>query len=320
MFRSARLGLRTSSRNCVESLSLARLGHSTDSAAEELQTSTLLVKCPDAKGIAAALYQVMYDNHCNIVRSDHFTDTAGWTFFQRLCFKLPSTDVASIDSAINKLAQTWRMDYTLQHEKARTKVAVLVSKMDHCLWDLLIRHRQGELKCDLNVIVSNHPDLEHVAQAFNIDFVCIAQPTAPKEKRKQQMESMLEDILHEKGTELIIMARYMQILSDKFCSRHAEHTINIHHSFLPAFVGAKPYHKAFERGVKVIGATAHYATTDLDAGPIIEQGVTRITHRDSVEDMIREGRDLERVVLARAVRWHLENRVMVYGNKTVVFN
>ncbi|KAK9841584.1 hypothetical protein WJX74_008312 [Apatococcus lobatus] len=320
MLRAARSGLRKSLLHTEASFQPSRTTVS-HASAEELQTSTLLVSCPDAKGISAAVFETMYENNCNVIRSDHFTDKADWKFFQRLCFQLPkAADVAAVASAVSRLAQTWKMDYTLQHHNDRRKVAVLVGKMDHCLWDLLIRHKSGELKCDINVVVSNHPDLEWVAQAFGIDFVCISRPQAPKEQRKQVMESMLEDIFQEKGTELIVMARYMQILSEEFCSRHAFQTINIHHSFLPAFVGAKPYHKAFERGVKVIGATAHYATTDLDAGPIIEQGVVRITHRDTVEDMIREGKDLERVVLARAVRWHLENRVMVHGNKTVVFN
>lgn len=211
------------------------------------------------------------------------------------------------------------MSYQLQLGRRYQNMAVLVGKSSHCMWDLLIRHRQGELKANLKVVISNHRDLEHIAQFFGIPFVCIAQTGVPEEDCKPRMEAAIETVLQQHDVELIVLARYMQILSNDFCQRHADHTINIHHSFLPAFIGARAYHKAFQRGVKVIGATAHYATASLDNGPIIEQDVRRISHSDSVNDMVREGKDLERIVLARAVRWHLDNRVIIHDNKTVVF-
>ena len=199
-------------------------------------------------------------------------------------------------------------------------MAVLVSKSDHCLYDLLIRHQSGELPCAIPIIISNHADLAHVASQFGIPFRHLPMEGGDKEAAKAAQEAAMEALLAEQGIDLIVMARYMQVLSRPFCERNAARTINIHHSFLPAFEGAKPYHRAHERGVKIIGATAHYATADLDAGPIIEQDVTRISHRDSVANMIRKGKDLERVVLARAVRAHLENRVIIHGNRTVVFD
>jgi formyltetrahydrofolate deformylase len=198
----------------------------------------------------------------------------------------------------------------------RYKTAIFVSKYDHCLYDLLLRQRAGELATDIALIISNHPDLEPVAEQFGVPFRCL--PITKENKQAQEAEAL--SLLTEAGVDLVVLARYMQILTDTFLSSFSGRVINIHHSFLPAFMGSKPYHRAFERGVKLIGATAHYATAELDEGPIIEQDVVRCSHRDSVHDLVRKGRDLEKVVLARAVRWHLDDRILVYDNKTVVFS
>jgi len=205
----------------------------------------------------------------------------------------------------------WRIAYADQ----RKRLAIFVSRYDHCLYDLVLRHRAGELACDLALVVSNHADLAPVAAQFGLPFRVfeISRDTKADVERRER------ELLVKERIDLVVLARYMQILSGDFIERFPGSIINIHHSFLPAFVGGKPYHQAAERGVKLIGATAHYATTDLDEGPIIEQDVIRTSHRDAVDDLVRKGRDVERAVLARAVRWHLEDRILVYGNRTVVF-
>jgi formyltetrahydrofolate deformylase len=218
---------------------------------------------------------------------------------------------------MEELAGRFRMDYQLRHAERPKRVALFVSKFDHCLYDLLLRHRAGELPCEIPVVVSNHPDLAKAAQQFGVEYVVVPKSGSCDQRVGEEREC---SILADRGIDLVVLARYMQILSESFVKRWNGRIINIHHSFLPAFVGAKPYHQAHERGVKLIGATAHYATPVLDQGPIIEQDVARCTHKDGVEDMIRKGRDLEKQVLARAVRWHLEDRVLVHGNKTVVFD
>jgi formyltetrahydrofolate deformylase len=207
------------------------------------------------------------------------------------------------------------MRWELRYQGRPRRVALLVSKYDHCLQDLLWRYRAGELPCELPLIVSNHPDLEPVARTYGVPFHHLP---VDAETRAAQERAILELLARER-VDLVVLARYMQVLGSELCAAYAERIINIHHSFLPAFVGGKPYHQAYERGVKIIGATAHFVTSDLDQGPIIEQDVACVTHRDTVEDMVRKGRDLERLVLARAVRAQLENRVLVYRNKTVVF-
>lgn len=287
-------------------------------------SATLLVQCPDQKGVVAALAHLLYGFGCNIVESDQFSDVDNNRFFQRIRFVYDDLVVGTgntpvLEKAVTELSQRFDMDWSISYEKKLKKMAILVSKMDHCLFDLLIRHKAGELKCEIPVVISNHPTLGPVADMFGIDFVHFPLDNGKDAEAKLQQELHIEEVLADKAIDLIVLARYMQIFSPEFCSRHWKHTINIHHSFLPAFEGARPYHRAHERGVKIIGATAHYATSELDAGPIIEQNVTRITHRDSVLDMIRKGRDLERLVLAQAVRWHLDDRVLVHGNKTVVF-
>jgi formyltetrahydrofolate deformylase len=207
------------------------------------------------------------------------------------------------------------MNWRLAQSRYRPKMAILVSKYDHCLADLLYRHKSGELHCDIPLIVSNHLDTKPIAEFYNIPFFYV-----PAKEDKNESEQKILDLLKQKETDLVVLARYMQILSEQFVARYPLRVINIHHSFLPAFVGAKPYHQAFARGVKLIGATSHYVTEVLDDGPIIEQDVVRISHRDAVEDLLQKGRDLEKAVLSRAVRWHLENRVLLHGKRTVVFD
>jgi formyltetrahydrofolate deformylase len=278
---------------------------------------TLLVSCPDKRGLVAALAQLLYGHGCNILDSDQHTDPAVGMFFQRIRFDMRSlhTDRFALERAIGDVAERFQMDWRLAYESRRKRVAIFVSKYDHCLYDLLLRHRAGELYCDMAMVVSNHPDLEDVAKQFDVPFhlTPIAKDT------KAQQEQRQWELIDREEIDLVVLARYMQILSPEFTKRYPCRIINIHHSFLPAFIGSKPYHRAYERGVKLIGATAHYATSDLDEGPIIDQDVIRTSHRDSVDDLVRKGRDLEKVALARAVRNHLEDRILVYGNKTVVF-
>jgi len=281
------------------------------------ERATLLVSCPDRRGIVAALAQLLYGHGANIFDSDQHTDPVAAQFFQRLHFDLSDlqTDRGTLERAIFEVAERFGMRFELRYQNELKRVAIFVSKYDHCLYDLLLRHQSGELCCELPLIVSNHPDLERVARQFGVDFELVS---VSKENKSEGEERQLE-LLRERRVDLLVLARYMQILSEPFITSFAGKIINIHHSFLPAFVGGKPYHQAYERGVKLIGATAHYASAVLDQGPIIEQDVVRSSHRDSVADLVRKGRDLEKVVLARAVRLHLEDRVLVYGNKTVVF-
>jgi formyltetrahydrofolate deformylase len=279
-------------------------------------TATLLVSCPDRKGLVAALGQLLYGHGVNILDADQHTDLVAGQFFQRIRMDLRElhTDRLALERAVAEVAARFSMRWHLAYG-AKKRIAIMVSKYDHCLHDLLWRHRAGELACEVVSVVSNHPDLEQVARAYDVPFHVF--PVGKHDKREQ--ETRVAELFERERVELVVLARYMQVLSAELCERWRERVINIHHSFLPAFVGGKPYHQAAERGVKIIGATAHYATSELDQGPIIEQDVTRVTHRDTVDDMVRKGRDLERLVLARAVRLHLEDRVLVQGNKTVVF-
>jgi formyltetrahydrofolate deformylase len=280
--------------------------------------ATLLVSCPDRRGIVATLAQALYGHGANILDSDQHSDPVAKLFFQRIRFDLSElhTDRGSLERALAEVAGRFQMSYRLAFAERRKRVALFVSKYDHCLYDLLLRHQAGELSCEVALVVSNHEDLASVAKQFGVPFRCFP---ITKETKDAQEQRELELIAEEK-IDLVVLARYMQILSPEFVSRLAGRIINIHHSFLPAFVGGKPYHQAYERGVKLIGATAHYVTGNLDEGPIIEQDVIRCSHKDTVEDLARKGRDLEKFVLARAVRWHLDDRVLEYGNKTVVFD
>lgn len=288
------------------------------SAPSTAQTATLLVSCPDRRGLVAALGQLLYGHGVNILDADQHTDADAGLFFQRFRMDLRElhTDRFSFEAAIAEVAERFSMKFRLAYGDQPRRVAILVSKFDHCFHDLLLRHRAGELACAIPLIISNHPDLESAAKAYGVPYHFVPAPGGDKAAQEAAVIALLE----KENIDLVVLARYMQILSPDFCARYLGRMINIHHSFLPAFVGGKPYHQAFERGVKIIGATAHYVTQDLDQGPIIEQDVTRVSHRDSVADMIRKGRDLERNVLSRAVRVHIEDRVLISGNKTVVFD
>jgi formyltetrahydrofolate deformylase len=279
--------------------------------------ATLLLSCPDQKGLVAAVSDFIFRNDGNILDFDHHTDVEERLFLLRATwemagFRVPRSEIAA---AFGPIAERFGMDFELHFSDAVPRMAVLASKQDHCLQDLLWRWRAGELRAELPVVISNHPDLEPVARAFGVCYAFF--PVTPDTKAAQ--EAAIAERLRRERIDLVVLARYMQVLSDALVADRPNRIINIHHSFLPAFAGARPYHQAFARGVKVIGATAHYVTSDLDEGPIIEQDVARVTHRDSVADLIRKGRDLERVVLARAVDLHLGHRVLVHGRKTVVF-
>ena len=280
--------------------------------------ATLLVSCPDRRGIVAALAQLLYGHGANILDSDQHTDIEAGMFFQRIRFDQTDlrTDATTLETAIADVAERFEMNWRLEDSERKRRVAVFVTKVDHCLYDLLLRERSGELNGDIGVIVSNHEILRPVAEQFGVAFHHF--PITPQNKVEQERRQL--EVLAELEIDLVVLARYMQIVSETFISHYPSRILNIHHSFLPAFIGGRPYHQAYTRGVKLVGATAHYATTDLDEGPIVEQDVVRCSHRDAVRDLIRKGRDLERVVLGRAVRWHLEDRVLVYGNKTVVFD
>ncbi len=281
-------------------------------------TATLLLSCPDARGIVAAVAGFISEHGGNIVHADQHTDAAQGRFIQRVeweleGFSLPRDD---IPAAFLPIARRFGMDWDLHFSDTTRRVGVLVSRQGHCLYDLLARWRIGELPAEIAVVVSNHPDLADAAAAAGVPFHHV--PVSPETRPRAEAE--IEAILARHDVDLVVLARYMQILSPGFVAAYPMRIVNIHHSFLPAFAGARPYHQARERGVKLIGATAHYVTAELDAGPIIAQDVVRVSHRDEVPDLVRKGRDLEKVVLARAVRLHLENRIVVSGNKTVVFD
>lgn len=286
--------------------------------AQRKESIVLLIHCKDRRGIVARVSGFIHDFGGNILDSEHHTDEETNEFLMRMEFtteglQIPPDDIAA---AFAPVAKAFEMRYEVRHSIRRTRVAMLVSKQDHCLADLLQRHKRDELHIDVPVIISNHDTCVGWAELFKIPFsVC----PVTKETKPQQEQQVLS-LLREHRIELVVMARYMQILSANFLSQVGCQAINIHHSFLPAFMGANPYRQAYDRGVKIIGATAHYATEDLDEGPIIEQDVMRVGHRDTVDDLVRKGRDLEEVVLARAVRRHVERRVLVYGRKTVVFD
>ena len=278
----------------------------------------LLIHCKDRKGIVARVSGFIHDFGGNILDSDHHTDEDTNDFLMRMEFATEGFQVPpdEIPAAFASIAKVYDMRFEVHPSNRRTRVGMLVSKQDHCLADLLQRHRRDELHVDIPLIISNHDTCASWADLFKIPFAVhpVTKETKPEQERQ------VVTLLKEQRVELVVMARYMQILSADFLSQVGCPVINIHHSFLPAFIGANPYRQAYDRGVKIIGATAHYATQDLDEGPIIEQDVIRVGHRDTVEDLVRKGRDLEEIVLARAVRRHIERRVLVYGRKTVVFD
>jgi formyltetrahydrofolate deformylase len=297
-------------------------------------TAVLLIDCPDRKGLVARVATLLYERGANILHADQHQDHDLGLFFMRVEWGLngsnddPSAqesgktadsgrfDLDGFRAAFAPLAAELGMRWKLSSSGRLPKVALFCSQYLHCMADLLHRWRTGELLCDIPVIVSNHRDVERLAGFYGIPFEFVPASAATRaEAEAKQLE-----LLEAKGIELVVLARYMQVLTPGFVSRYPAAIINVHHSFLPAFTGAKPYHAAHARGVKLIGATSHYVTDLLDDGPIIEQDVARISHRDQVEDLVARGRDLERVVLSRAVRWHLDRRILCYGNKTVVFD
>jgi formyltetrahydrofolate deformylase len=281
-------------------------------------TATLLITCPDAKGIVAAIADFLHQHNANILHADQHQDAENNLFLMRVEWDLAgfNLDEASFNQAFAVIADKFSMQWQLKLSQHKARVAIMVSQYDHCLADLLHRHKSGELACEIPLVISNHRDTEKLVQFYGVDFHYI--PVT--KENKAEAEAAQFKLFDEYNIDLIVLARYMQILSPDFVSRYPQRIINIHHSFLPAFIGARPYHRAFERGVKLIGATGHYVTEVLDEGPIIEQGIERISHRDQVEDLIQKGRDLERVVLSKAVRWHIENRILLYANKTVIFD
>jgi len=281
-------------------------------------TAILLISCPDQKGLVATIADFLYRHNANIVHADQHQDSELGLFLMRVEWDLNDydLDIADFDVQFAPIAEKFQMTWRLALSTHRPKMAIFVSRYDHCLADLLYRHQSGELNCDIPLIISNHTDTQWLAEAYRIPFQHIpVQKDGKHESEKDQLA-----VLRHHHVELIVLARYMQVLSADFIRHYPNRIINIHHSFLPAFHGAKPYHRAFERGVKLIGATSHYVTEILDDGPIIEQDVARISHRDELNDLIQKGRDLEKVVLSRAVRWHIENRILLYANKTVIFD
>jgi formyltetrahydrofolate deformylase len=281
-------------------------------------TATLLISCRDQRGLVASVSDFLYRNDGNIIHADQHTDKEESVFLQRVewelnGFKIQREDIAN---AFQPIADKFGMDWSLRFSDYVPRVAVFTSKLPHCLYDLLARWRMGEFRAEVPLIISNHSDHRAIADEFGVDFHELPITAATR----TQQEAKALELLVAADIDLVVLARYMQVLSEGVVSRYQNRIINIHHSFLPAFAGARPYHNAHERGVKIIGATAHYVTPELDQGPIIDQDVVRVSHRDSVADLIRKGRDLEKIVLARAVDLHLRNRILVYSNKTVVFD
>jgi formyltetrahydrofolate deformylase len=275
-------------------------------------------RCPDRPGLVAAIAQFLYTHGGNILHADQHQDNEASKFFTRIEWSLDRFDLdeATFRQEFTRLADEFRMVWSLARAGHRLKLALFVSRYQHCLIDLLHQHQIGELAGDIALVVSNHPDAKSLADFYGVPFHHLPVTSADK----LEVEARQIDLLENSQVDLVVLARYMQVLSPQFVSQFPQRIINVHHSFLPAFTGAKPYHAAFERGVKLIGATSHYVTEQLDEGPIIEQDVARVSHRDQVHDLIQKGRDLERIVLSRAVRWHLERRILFYGNKTVVFD
>lgn len=284
-----------------------------------MKTAKLLLHCPDQPGILAEVTDFITVNKGNIIYLDQYVDHVENIFFMRIEWELESFLVPQekIEDYFETLyAQKYGMSFRLYFSDVKPRMAIFVSKMSHCLFDLQARYTAGEWNVEIPLIISNHPDLQHVAERFGIPFHLF--PITKETKEEQEKKEM--ELLAKHKVNFIVLARYMQVISEKMIDAYPNRIINIHHSFLPAFVGAKPYHAAFERGVKIIGATSHYVTTELDAGPIIEQDVVRITHKDTVQDLVNKGKDLEKIVLSRAVQKHIERKVLAYKNKTVIFN
>ena len=284
-----------------------------------MKTAKLLLHCPDKPGILAEVTDFITVNKGNIIYLDQYVDHVENILFMRIEWELKDFLVPQEkieDYFATLYAQKYEMNFRLYFSDTKPRMAIFVSKMSHCLFDLLARYTAGEWNVEIPLIISNHPDLQHVAERFGIPFHLF--PITKETKEEQEKKEM--ELLAKHKITFIVLARYMQVISEQMINAYPNRIINIHHSFLPAFVGAKPYHAAFERGVKIIGATSHYVTTELDAGPIIEQDVVRITHKDTVQDLVNKGKDLEKIVLSRAVQKHIERKVLAYKNKTVIFN
>ncbi len=277
----------------------------------------LLISCPDCKGITAAVTNFIFEHKGNIVSADQHIDEQSNTFFMRIEWSLQGFSLkrGDIEKHFLPLAKTFKMTWSLHLTEKLPRVAIFVSKYTHCLYDLLLRHKEGQLPCTIRLLISNHPDAKPIAKEFGIKFFEF--PIKPKTKRAQERKEL--ELLKKEEIDLIVLARYHQVLTPVVLSHFPNKIINIHHSFLPAFVGGDPYRQAYQKGVKIIGATSHYVVKELDAGPIIEQDTTRVTHRDALRDLVRKGQDLERMVLSRAVRWHLQRKILCYNNKTVIF-
>ena len=284
-----------------------------------MTTAKLLLHCPDKPGILAEVTDFITVNKGNIIYLDQYVDHVENIFFMRIEWELKDFLVPQekIEDYFRTLyGQKYEMDFRLYFSYVKPRMAIFVSKMSHCLFDMLARYTAGEWNVEIPLIISNHPDLQHVAERFGIPFYLF--PITKETKEEQERKEM--ELLAKHKITFIVLARYMQVISEQMINAYPNKIINIHHSFLPAFVGAKPYHAAFQRGVKIIGATSHYVTTELDAGPIIEQDVVRITHKDSIEDLVNKGKDLEKIVLSRAVQKHIERKILAYKNKTVIFS
>ena len=279
-------------------------------------TAVLLINCPDRKGLVAGVSGLLYRFGANIIHADQHQDHEAGLFFMRIEWVLDDFDLETFRADFEAMAAGFHMQWRLKMMAEPLRVALFASHYLHCLADILYRHQTGELGCSIPLVISNHPDGQALAQFHGVPFHYVPVNAASKEAAEARQLALLR----EAGIDVIVLARYMQILSPDFVRQYPGRIINVHHSFLPAFMGARPYHAAFDRGVKLIGATSHYVTESLDEGPIIEQDVVRISHRDQVENLVQKGRDLERVVLSRAVKWHLEQKILCYGNKTVVFD
>ena len=284
-------------------------------------TAILLLHCPDEQGIISEVTKFITDNQGNIVYLDQYVDREDGMFFMRIEWELKNFTIPreKIYEYIDTLySQRYKMTFNLYFNDERPRMAIFVSKMSHCLYDLLARYKAGEWNVDIPCIVSNHEDLRYVAEQFHIPYYVWS--IKKDHSNKEEVEKAEMELLKKEKVTFIVLARYMQIITDGMISAYPHKIINIHHSFLPAFIGAKPYHQAWERGVKIIGATSHYVTADLDAGPIIEQDVTRITHKDTPESLVLKGKDLEKIVLSRAVTKHIERKILTYNNKTIIFS
>jgi len=282
-------------------------------------TAIVRIHCPDQRGIVARVTDFIHRNNGNVVALDQHTDKQDDRFFMRIEWELEGFALTreQIEPAFqHAIATPCHMSWKLDFSDIKPRMAIFVSKLSHCLYDILARYQGNELDVELPLIISNHADLQHVAEKFGIDFIHI--PKTAENKAGQEAKEV--ELIKQYNIDLIVLARYMQVLSPAFVNRFPEQIINIHHSFLPAFMGAKPYHAAHARGVKIIGATSHYVTSDLDAGPIIDQGITRISHHDSIERLVQKGKDIEKIVLSRAVKVHLQRKSLVYNNRTIIFD